>query len=396
MKRWYDGCHQGLTSDRHREAPPCGSWSALAFAGESVEIAPVARLRLSFALLLLLWTTPAWGQKPFGVWTGKLGRAPIVACFEKGSASYYYVKYGADILLVEQKKLGTWEEKKEAAGQAGSLATGTWQLSPPENDALHGVWTSPDGKRSLPIALRASPEQRESPCLSPEYEAPRVAAFVRIPDEETSMGGLRLRTFHARDIDITGLEIVGKSAQLAGLGRFVEKLNLGLRDQYLECVGSAAEREGWHERVEYTGIVKLESVTEHFVVLRQSAAYFCAGAHPDSDFTYFVVDRKSGEEISIGDWLEQPLAAIGRRYWKNKRADCKDALDEDTTFAIWPSPAGMVIAPRFPHAIDACSEEETIPYARLARQLTPAGKRAVAEFVRAASSPKPPGAGSDK
>jgi hypothetical protein len=336
---------------------------------------------------------PAWAQRPSGVWTGTLGRASIAACFDKDAASYYYVRIGVDIPLVEQKAPGTWKETKEAKGDE---FTGLWQLSPPQGEAMSGVWTSPDGKRTLPIALTVSTGKSESYCLSPEYNAPRAATFVRIPDKETSVGGLRIRTFQARDIDITGLEIADKSAQLARLKRFVEKLNRDLVDQYLNCARFVEDREDWRGSIEFTGIVKLESVTRHFVLLRQSSAYFCGGAHPDSSSALLVVDRNSGDTIDIADWLKDPLDAIGRKYWKTSREDCKDALEEDTTFVVWPSPDGVVFAPTLPHAIEACSEEMTIPYARLASRLTPAGKRAAAEFAHAATSSAAQGTSGDK
>ena len=354
----------------------------------------MASLRHSWTLLLLLWAVPAWAQRPSGVWTGKLGRASIAACFDKDAASYYYVKIGVDIPLVQQKNPRTWEEKKEQA--KGDGPTGTWQLSPLEGEAMTGVWMSPDGKRTLPIALTMATKKSESSCLSPAYNVPRATAFVRIPDKETSVGGLRIRTFQARDIDIAGLEIADKSAQLAPLKQFVEKLNRDLLEQYLDCARSAEDREDWTGSIEFTGIVKLESVTQHFVLLRQSSAYFCAGAHPDDSSSLLVVDRRSGETIDIENWLKDPLDAIGRKYWKTSREDCKDALEKDTTFVIWPSLDGLVLAPNLPHVIEACSEEMIIPYARLASRLTPAGRRGAAEFARAATSSAAQGASSNK
>ena len=344
---------------------------------------------------------PAWAQRPSGVWTGKLGRASIAACFDKDAASYYYVKIGVDIPLVQQKNAGAWEEQKEGNRNG---PTGTWQLSPPEDEAMTGVWMSPDGKRTLPIALTMATKKSESSCLSPAYNVPRATAFVRIPDKETSVGGLRIRTFQARDINIAGLEIADKSAQLAPLKQFVEKLNRDLLEQYLDCARSAEDREDWTGSIEFTGIVKLESVTQHFVLLRQSSAYFCAGAHPDDSSSLLVVDRRSGETIDIENWLKDPLDAIGRILLQlmapfvagHLLRPCKDALEKDTTFVIWPSLDGLVLAPNLPHVIEACSEEMIIPYARLASRLTPAGRRGAAEFARAATSSAAQGASSNK
>jgi hypothetical protein len=338
-------------------------------------------------LLLSLDAAPALADAPDGVWSGTLGRSPVAVCFESGLAAYYYLKTGVDIALVEREG-GFWEEKR-----GDQPPTGTWQLSAAKGEALTGTWRSPNGKRDLPIRLRRADDQFEadSPvpahklhCRSPGYNATRVEKAMRTRElgKQESKGWLTVRPFTALDDNITGLEIVGDSAELSPLRRTVETINRELLAGYFECMTFVAASGG--REFEFSGVVRLEGVTEHFVVVRQSDGYFCAGAHPDGEDAYFVLDRKSGKAVDIRSWLKGSRDAIGRKHWKSTRDDCADALLDDTSFVVWPSGSGMVFRPVLPHVNAACAEDVTVPYAALAGNLTAAGERAAAEFAAAA------------
>ena len=213
---------------------------------------------------------------------------------------------------------------------------------------------------------------------SARSEARRVARVVRTPGKEETKAGIATRSFLALGNNIQGLEILSGPA---GVKRAVEKLNRQLILRYFECMDSGAESDA---KADFSGGVALVAATRHFMLLRQSATYWCGGAHPDHDREFLILDRRGGEPIDIAAWLKVPPASLGRAYWKNGADGCADALSDGTEFLLWPTPEGLAMEPILPHAIDACADQVTVPYARLAKKLSPAGRRAIAEFAGAA------------
>jgi hypothetical protein len=342
----------------------------------------VKYLPLSLVSLSLLWAAPAFAERPSGVFTGTLGKSKIVACFDERAAAYYYVRIGGDIPLVRDKS-GRWKEQAD-----DGKSTGTWKLTEVEAEMLGGTWTSPDAKRSLPIRLQValaptdgdeSRSGRAASCQSPAYNAPRLADSARTPGKPETKGWLTVRPFTMGNNDVTGIEIVG-GPELAPLKQAVEKLNRELFAGYFDCLSFA--RESSSANPEYSGGISVESVTDHFLVIQHSVGYWCGGAHPDGFTNYLVFERKGGKPVNLEDWLQEPLDAVGRCYWKNDDKECSDALTDDTTFVVRPSTEGMIFSPQFPHAIEACATEVTVPYAKLSSKLTAAGKRATAEFAK--------------
>jgi hypothetical protein len=346
----------------------------------------VKSLPLSLVSLALLWAAPAFADMPSGVFTGTLGKSKIVTCFDERAAAYYYVRIGVDIPLVRDKS-GRWKEQADG-GKSTGKSTGTWKLTAVESETLGGTWTSPDGKRSLPIQLQLAPAPadgdasssgRNASCQSPAYNAPRLTDGARTPGKQETKGWLSFRSFTMGNNDVTGLELVG-GANLAPLKQAVENLNRELFAGYFDCLSSA--RESNSAGSEYSGGISVEGVTLNFVVIQHSVGYFCGGAHPDGFTNYLVFERKGGKPVNLEDWVQGSLDALGRQYWKNDDKECGDALSDDTTFVVRPSADGLTFQPQFPHVIEACATDVTVPYVKLANKLTPAGKRATAEFAK--------------
>jgi hypothetical protein len=110
--------------------------------------------RMIFSLSSLILLTAAMGVNatPQGVWKGTLGKAAIVACFNKEGAggSYYYVRYLAPLALYYRAENDRWYEPPQRAYPGKS---DKWQLEAPRDGSLHGSWTAADGKRSSPVTL---------------------------------------------------------------------------------------------------------------------------------------------------------------------------------------------------------------------------------------------------
>jgi hypothetical protein len=321
-----------------------------------------------------LLASPARADRPSGVWTGTIGRAAVVTCFDFGHWTYYYVKVGVDIALVERTS-GTWDEK---SGDRPS--TGTWLLSPSRGDSLDGTWRSADGKRALPIRLEKRPGGVDGICQPQAYNVARVDATVRKPGKQATIGWLTVQPFAAIDGTITGLEIVGKASTLSPLRRALEKLNRDIIGQYFDCMTSSASA---GTQLEFSGAITPEAVTEHFVMVERSSSYDCGGPYPDGGRDFLIFDRNTGKVVDTKSWLTSGVDSLGRKYWKSDDKECADAISKETSFSVWPSKKGLVFEPDLPHVIVACANPVTVPYATLAGKLTPAGKRASEEFQTA-------------
>ncbi len=324
------------------------------------------RFQLPIVVLLTLIAVPAWADAPSGVFGGKLGRSSVVACFGADLATYYYVRIGTDIALAE-KAPGVWEE-----ANGGDPPTGTWRLAAMEGDALTGTWKSPKGKRHLPIKLKRIGEV----CLSADFAH---IVSQRKPGKPETTAGLTIRPFVAVEDSVFGVEILGGGTQLAGLKRSVEELNHALMGNYSDCMTYG---EGWSGTIEFSGGVAIEAITEHFVVVGSSVSYWCGGPHPDDSDKHFVFERSSGQEIGVDSWLKVDSRTIARERWGDSDQEgCGDAVSDRTSFQVWPTPAGMKLAPELPHALAACGGTVVASWDSLSEQLTPAGKRAADEFA---------------
>lgn len=334
----------------------------------------------------------AAAEGPDGVFAGTVGKASVVACFSSdATATYYYAKLGRDIGLVRRGD-GGWDERRSeadeedaAGGSAGGKksagSTGTWRLTAGPADRLTGTWTSPDGRRSLPISMTRTARTTAGECPSDAYNGVRVARVARVPGKEQTTGGLRTRPFTALGNSVKGFEIVGDAPESKGLQRAVEALHRALLGQYYECVGPAATE---NREAEFSGSLEVDAVTEHFVVVKQAVEYDCGGPYPDSDSNYRVFDRASGRKVDVAKWLTVPVASIARKHWKSTEPECAGESASGNSILFWPTARGLTLEPQFPHAMAVCRTDVTVPYARLAGKLTEAGKSAAAEFSSAA------------
>ena len=338
------------------------------------------------------------GEGPDGVFAGTVGKASVVACFSPGApATYYYAKLGKDIGLVRRRD-GTWvetrgdaaeaEEEEAAGGSAGGQgsadgpgSTGTWRLTAGRADRLIGAWTSPDGRRSLPISMTRTARTVSGECPTEAYNGVRMARVVRVPGKEQATAGLRTRAFTALGKSVKGFELLGDAPESKELQRAIEALHRALIGQYYECVGSAATGD---READFSGALGLDVVTEHFVVVKQHVEYDCGGPYPDDDSDHIVFDRATGKKVDIARWLTVPIASIAHKYWKSTEPECAGDSADGNAIRVWPTARGLALEPQFPHAMAICRTDVTVPYARLTGKLTEAGKSAMAEFVSAA------------
>jgi 6-phosphogluconolactonase (cycloisomerase 2 family) len=131
--------------------------------GALMLVRAIALLLMAWCLLLPLQANavdPTWQ----GVWSGTLGKQPIVACLDsRGRSAYFYARYQREIPLTE--KDGAWDEYNQ-----GELS-GVWTLSAAPGDQLAGQWQDPKSQRTLPIRLqKLMSTESAHPCESLPYK----------------------------------------------------------------------------------------------------------------------------------------------------------------------------------------------------------------------------------
>jgi hypothetical protein len=152
----------------------------------------------------------------------------------------------------------------------------------------------------------------------------------------------------------------------------------------------------------------------YFAVAHWSARYYCGGNYPTNDENVSVTfDLTTGKKIDFDDLFEnyeankdqilkiifapqlvrtESLPATGSKT-NEENSDC----DNDTTlftsenlgstaFAYDFSEKGLMVQPRWPHVIEACTERVTVPYERLERFGAPDGilarSSSLSEYLR--------------
>lgn len=97
---------------------------------------------------------PAWAGP--GVFWGTLGGGPVALRLGPGDdgerARYFYERRGVNITLVPTHQRETLLLREEVWTLSGTEVTGCLRLER-AGTGLRGSWTSPDGKRTLPVTL---------------------------------------------------------------------------------------------------------------------------------------------------------------------------------------------------------------------------------------------------
>lgn len=152
---------------------------------------------------------------------------------------------------------------------------------------------------------------------------------------------------------------------------------------YKQCLSDLRDAGHKPDKDSWAVDVSVSYLSAHFLSVGVTSSNYCGGAYPNNGIQAPVTfDLSTGREI---DWkaafksgfftgrLEKLYRAA---YPKNADADCRDFVREQPPFAI-PEDAifrletgkGLVVLPGFPHAMQACAQEVTLPPAKLAPYL---------------------------
>jgi hypothetical protein len=284
----------------------------------------LAFLACSFASTSLSAMAANWE----GVFEGTIGKSKVIVELKAGEehssfkggyregARYSYVPKARDINLVLDQE-GTQLRFTETlwphhrfADEADKKITGKWQLKV-SDDSAAGTWTSPDGKKSLPIALERVDllSQRDKPAddnvLSATYDLLWVAN-VSFSDAGPAA------TFGNVEVRFSKDSAFGIAFPLLGQfpdGNRKAKANELLLSQHLKSVVdyrncmNGVPTDWQSENAEPEFGFKVDYATETVLSVTESGSVFCGGAHPNNYVTPHSFDLATPVRLG-GDALK--------------------------------------------------------------------------------------------
>ena len=207
-----------------------------------------------------------------------------------------------------------------------------WRLTSITRDRLQGVWS--EGAKTLPIDLSrvtpitappskdASDPWADTPCGGLTFSKPRftMAKITMRPATLKGVAYTRVLADPGRQFDNSGME----TFRLPGASPATERVNRALTDRlptgpdnalYFTCSMAALGQSGLDGDASFT-IVPL-ILTPSWLVIQDSEADDCGGAHPNASVTYATYDLRRGVKVNPYDWfakaaLTQTMVDAGR------------------------------------------------------------------------------------
>jgi hypothetical protein len=316
------------------------------------------------------------------VWKGTIGTVPMVMEFQNEGEDaapvgrYYYRTSFVDLLLMsDDSKQGRWKE----LGPKGKI-TGFITLTC-AGGMLTGMWASPDGTKTLPLAAEAVP--------SGSYSKTRLAALKPTVVERDAIGKLKYELFKAPGVDdVKGIRLMDGGKPVGDINgvlmeRFTEKL-----DEGLDC-GALGRWRGYEDDT-YGVKIEMSMVAwnKGFVVIAEEYSQYCGGLHPEYYSGATVYNLRTGRTEDISQWFvqqyrkgiskESPLGKVIMKAY-TQEGTCPDSV-EFTGEAAWPTAEGITFLPSASYSETACIEHVNVPYKSMAPYLSLSGKTNVQFF----------------
>lgn len=281
----------------------------------------------ALAISLILLATPACAAPWEGVFEGTLGKAKILVELNAGpdkteykggfqdNSRYSYLPKAFDLKLALEKDGATLEfaESTQPGYAIADLPkddparTGHWSIKV-SGDAATGTWTSQNGKKKQPIALKRLPLVAAKDV--PKDNSQLTATYNnRWFETEKISGSTNPKTFG----DVT-LAFEKDSAFNLDMPVFtampdkavMERANRMLRDMYRtsliqnrDCINSLREEPSSPFEPEYG--FEISYASPRVLSLLESGSVDCGGAHPNNYAIYTTFDLVTGTKIG-GDY----------------------------------------------------------------------------------------------
>ena len=310
-----------------------------------------------------------------GLYRGKLGQQRVTVQFQqmqfqqvqasktavkRVEGEYFYQGQAANLNLSGGRS-GDALVLSETVGSR-STVTGCLMLRSTQG-GLSGQWTSPAGKR-LPVRL----EPLDISTVPLRLQNTPGLATLRREDPLTflKLNTAWLKVAGGLKEPLSGIvypRVAGASAALSGALQDRQLLNASAA---VECRNYLGDQPGEG----LTLRVKVTRLSAQLVSLHEHQDYSCGGPHPESSELGLILDRASGQAISLKAlWPKLTDAELLRRYLAHYSTpdpqDCLEAINQEPDFTAWLSATGLRVFPNLPHVITACADTAGLPYAGL-------------------------------
>jgi hypothetical protein len=272
---------------------------------------------------------------------------------------------------------------------------------------LDGSWNSPDGTRTLPIALtRVHVAGDDVACgaYAPgaahiAYDAPRVAGVEIIEGEDFA------HTLTAAEAHVSSVQVPKDAPHAAAFNAAMRAWVVEQIGSYFECGDSMLNNGRLNGGdPDFETKREFEWQSGDWVVLNEWYSLYCGGAHPSSGVTYRTWNLADGKPVDLWTWIrkgkarcdngidcgyEPPpqLSELLHSKAEDAGAECSDAIKDNTYYQLRPVRTGIVFTTEFPHVIQACDTDIELSDAEVAPFLSAAGKRALASLRAPVSKP---------
>jgi hypothetical protein len=350
---------------------------------------------LVLALVLmpqLIFALPVWAeatQNMWGVWKGTLDDADIMLCiqadpdrslYDAFAAIYTTANYRIELLDRRGDLAKTWSARADENRKA-SLHTfddGSIRMDRSSGDAWSGVTLAP-----IPFSQVGD---NTRPCESAAFNQPRAI----LPTLQSTNEAVDRTTYEVLTLINPAGNGEVSTFQLKSGPEADEVINRWLRRTLHE---KATEAPYYTCTIEALGAgtgslwehrLRPEMISDHFVVVTEVTNIFCGGPYPIETTQWYVLDRKTGEEIDTSTWLHpdafnllgpsagdgpeigNPDIEIGFKDLLTKAflathpdEGCLELLDYVRVWNIRPSKAGFILTPEIPNFLKGCAEDLT-------------------------------------
>lgn len=360
-------------------------------------------MKLLCTLFLLFFgiTAQAKNLQYAGVWKGSIGDNKLMVCFTSSTfAEFYYLRNLRGILLepldmTPQKDTTRWKETNGLYGDDEKIS-GFWEVAGIKPGVavknLDLTWTSPDGKKQIPVKLTKAPVVTrpgipKSDICGANYYKPLEDDLPHTSKE------LKFEGREYRSISTPAATVFELPASAPGSKNFNDHTRNLLKDaadEFYVCL-----RNGGKESVWGRGFEPLVWTDSKLVVKDWMSDVVCDQSHGLAYEMYETFDLRTGKMIDTWTWVKQgdknsggenkqktPLKTLLKKLKNQKPEQCMmggDAFDIDDPYA---GKSGMVFRLSHLNPMGLCEDTITIPYKQMMPFLTPAGKAAVAEFLQ--------------
>jgi hypothetical protein len=363
-------------------------------------------------------SAPAW----HGIWRGTIGKAAVQVCLQHkdygDSGAYYYLRYRNIISLGDlpaKSQAGAAPVWTEAPFSDKAPLGPLWHFTSVTHDRLQGTWSS--GGKTVPIDLAsvamakpAADDDADAPCGNLAFSMPRFSKPV-VTAKPAMLKGVAYTVVSVgvgKQFSDSAFETFRLHGDTPAIARVNAQLSTDIPKStdamYFQCTMSALAQNGLDG--DASSITVPEIITRDWMVSRTDASDDCGGAHPNSNTAYGTWDLRKGTTINLYDWFNVAALrqTINERGTKNQyitiaftplfrkmvddafgssEPECKEAERDADFWNPHLTAEGVAFTPDLPHAETACIEDAVIPFAKLARYLSPVGKVGAASFVAA-------------